>query len=288
MRQIADRLYLETSYPGVNVLALSTRKGLLCIDTPTFPHDARAWVTRVRKLHPYSVSFLILTDPSSDRILNSRWFNAPIVAQHHTEQQMQQYDKRYPPSFFENLVARNPTYGRELFNGPVEQPALIFDERLTLGNGSQRMELLHMPGPTAGTVWAYFPQAGILFTGDSVVQGEHPGLAQADCAAWLASLDLLLHDDRFKTVQTIVPGRGNICDREAVGRIVDYLQEVRQCVRQHVHSGRSREELNTLVPDLAGRFPTNRWPRNWTFQQIRSGLEHLYDRIQLDSAVRVM
>ncbi len=281
MRQLTDQLYLETTYPGVNVLALSTHKGLICIDTPTFARDARAWVTRVRKLHPYTIRFLVLSDPHGDRILNSRWFNAPIIVQRQTEQQLRQYETRYPSAFFNNLLAHNPVYNQELLNGPVVQPALSFGEQLTLGNDHQRVELWHMPGPATGTIWAHFPPAGILFTGDSVVNGEPPSLVQADCTAWLASLDALLRDPRFQDVHTIVPGRGDICDRQAVDAMIAYLDKMQECVRDHAQSGRPREELRTMVPELATCFPHQRWPQNWTDQQILSGLEHLYDQIQL-------
>jgi len=281
MRQIADQLYLETTYPGVNVLALATRKGLICLDAPTFAHDARAWVTRVRKLHPYTIRFLLLSDYHGDRILNSRWFNAPIVVQRQTEKQLQKYEKRYPPSFYKNLLAHNPAYRQELLNGPVARPAMSFGSQLTLGDGGQRVELWHMPGPTTGTFWAHFPQAGILFTGDSLVTREPPCLLWADCTAWLASLDTLKHDARFQDVHTIVPGRGDVCDVQAVEPVIGYLNKAQRCVQDHVHADRPREALSTYVVELAAFFPNHRWPTNWIEQQILAGLEHLYDQIQL-------
>lgn len=287
MRQIADRLYLETSYPGVNVMAASTRKGVVCIDTPTFPRDARIWAARVHKLHPYVLDFLILTDAHGDRILNTRWFSTPIITQHHTESRLQQFDKRYPQSLLDSLVARNPDFGRDLLPGPVEQPAMSFSEKLTLGNGNLRMDLYHMPGPNPGTVWVHFPQAGILFASDSVVNGEFPCLVQANIQAWLNSLEMLQHDQRFAGVHSIVPGRGEVCDRKSLDPLVKYLQDVQDCVQKHVDAGRTREELSCYVSELVIRFPDDPWPRNWTQKQIKTGLEHLYDQIQLSTPVGV-
>src|SRR5690606_41992932 len=70
---------------------------------------------------------------------------------------------------------------------------------ISIGNGRQRMVLLHRPGPTRGTVWVHLPELGILFTSDSVVVDEQPPLAQADSQQWLDSLAIVENQDRKST-----------------------------------------------------------------------------------------
>ncbi len=288
MRQIADKIHLETGYPGVNVGAVVTRKGVICIDTPSFPRDARNWATRVHQLYPYSISYLLLTDAHGDRVLNCRWFNAPIISQQQSDEQLRSYDKRYPQMLLDSLITRDPHCGRELTSSPVEQPTLSFAHDLTLGQGRRRIELIHMPGPLPGVMWVHLPEAGILFTGDSVVNGEHPHLAQADCARWLHSLEMLLNDDRFSDVHTLVPGRGQVCDKTAVEPVMDYIRRMLDLVREHIALGRSKAQLTRLVPEMLSEFPANRWPAEWEERQIRLGLEHLYDEIQLGELAQTL
>lgn len=288
MIQLADKVFVETTYPGVNVGAVVTRKGTVCIDTPSFPRDARHWATRLHQLQPQALLFLLLTDYHGDRILNTRWFNAPIVAQSFTEQRLNSYEKRYPQTLLDSLVARNPECGRELLNSPVEQPALSFMHDMTIGSGRRRMVLLHRPGPTRGTVWVHLPELGILFTSDSVVVDEHPLLAQADTEQWLDSLAQLQTDERFAGVQTIVPGRGSICDKSAIEPVVRYIQDMRALVHDHWQQQLPREALSRHVAKFMSYFPASPWPREWVARQTRLGLEHLYDEIKWKQPAHIL
>ncbi len=288
MRQIADKIYLETSYPGVNVGAIVTREGVICIDTPSFPRDARNWVTRIHQLYPYNISYLLLTDAHGDRVLNCRWFSAPIISQQLSDEQLRSFDKRYPQNFLDSLISRDPHCGRELTSSPVEQPTLSFAHDLTLSQGRRRIELIHMPGPLPGVMWVHLPEAGILFTGDSVVTEEHPNLAQAECGKWLHSLEMLLNDDHFAGVHTLVPGRGQVCDKSAVAPVMHYIRRVLALVREHIDLGRPKTQLGRLVPEILCEFPSNRWPAEWVERQVRLGLEHLYDEVQLTELAQTL
>lgn len=285
MNQIAEKIYVETNYPGVNVGTIVTRKGLICIDTPSFPRDARNWSTRVHQIHPYAVEYLVLSDFHGDRILNSRWLNAAIITHQITEEKLNSYDKRYPQSLLDSLIARNPDCGRELTSSPVEQPALSFEHDLTIGYGRRMITLLHRPGPTSATIWVHLPNDGVLFTSDSVVSQQHPLLAQANSRQWLDSLNELLHDPRFAGVETIIPGRGPAGDLSSVFPIIDYLNEMRQTVHAHLQAGNPREQVSPgNIARFLHQFPLNQWPRDWVEKQIRLSLEHLYDELKSEAA----
>lgn len=70
-------IFVETHYAGVNVGAILTYKGLIAVDVPTFPREARDWAIRLHRLNQYPLQFVILTDYSGDRTLNTRWLSAP-------------------------------------------------------------------------------------------------------------------------------------------------------------------------------------------------------------------
>ncbi|HFQ94131.1 MAG TPA: hypothetical protein ENK32_08995, partial [Anaerolineae bacterium] len=76
MEQIANNIYVETNYEGVNVGAIVTPKGVIAIDAPSYTRQARDWAMRLNALHPKGIQYTILTDWHGDRILNTRWLNA--------------------------------------------------------------------------------------------------------------------------------------------------------------------------------------------------------------------
>jgi glyoxylase-like metal-dependent hydrolase (beta-lactamase superfamily II) len=279
MEQLADRVYVETAYDGVNVGAILTQDGPVAIDVPSYPRDARDWATRLHTLNRRSVQFVALTDCHGDRILNTRWFSAPIIAHRATADRLNSYDKRYPQSLLDSLLARNPTGGRLLSNSPVERVTLSFDQDLRLIKGEFEVEFVAAPGPTPGNIWVYLPQAGILFAGDTITAGRHPLLAEANSEQWLSTLERLKQWPQ--EIKVIVSGRGPLCDVNAVQPVRNYIVQMRERIQQHCLEKRVRTETAAYVPEFLSMFPLNSYPPEWMQRQIRLSLERVYDEIQL-------
>lgn len=278
MEQITKGVYVETAYAGVNVGVIVTPKGLVCIDVPSYPKDARTWATRLHQLSPYPIQYIILTDYHGDRILNSRWLNAPIIAHQRVAEKLNSYDKRYPQPLIDSLIARNSDCGRELINNPVERPMVTFSDDLTLYVGEQMIHLRHVAGPTDGSVWIHLSKCGILFTGDSVVVNEHPFLNDANSVGWLAELKGLLGP--AYEVDKLVPGRGPVSNKKAIEPIITYLETMHECIWHHLQRRAGRETLSQYIPTLWPLFPAGNWPREWLEKMIRQGLEHTYDQLK--------
>jgi glyoxylase-like metal-dependent hydrolase (beta-lactamase superfamily II) len=279
MEQLAKGIYVETAYAGVNVGAILTQKGIIAVDTPSYPRYAREWAARLHRLSHYPVQFVVLTDCHGDRILNTRWFHAPIVAHQATSERLNSYDKRYPQPLLESLVARNPDSGRELNMNPVERPSLSFSQDMSLCKGEHEIILVAAQGPTAGNLWLYLPNEAILFAGDTVVVDTHPLLAEANSQEWLATLERL--QSWPEEITTIVPGRGPLCDKSAIQPIRDYIQRMRQRVGQHVAEKRPREETTIYIPEFLAMFPLYTLPPEWMRRQIKLSLDRIYDEIKL-------
>jgi len=279
MEQLADRVYVETTYDGVNVGAILTQDGPVAIDVPSYPRDARDWATRLHTLNRRPVQFLALTDCHGDRILNTRWLNAPMIAHQATADRLNAYDKRYPQSLLDSLLARNPIAGRLLSNSPVERVALSFSQDLRLVKEECEVVFVAAPGPMPGNIWVYLPQAGILFAGDTITAGTHPLLAEANSEQWLATLERLRQWPQ--EIKVIVSGRGSLCDVSAVQPVQDYIERMRERIQQHCLEKRVRAETAAYIPEFLSMFPLNNVPTEWLEHQIRLSLERLYDEIQL-------
>ena len=286
MKEIANGVFIETAYDGVNVGAILTGDGVICIDVPSYPQDARDWVSRIARLHGRGLRYLILTDYHGDRILNTRWVNAPIITHQVVSDRLSGYDRRYPQQLLDSLVQRNPQLGRDLTNGPVDHAAISFGGTMSLYVDQHSISLLSNPGPTAGNIWVSCPGSKILFTGDSVVSGFHPPLSEMCLQEWLASLDNLIAGDR--EVSLIVPGRGEPCGLDDINSLVSYLRHIEAVVTQYVAGHGSRQDLAILAPEIASRFPAYTVAPDWIDRQVSLGLQRAYDEILAASDLPVV
>jgi glyoxylase-like metal-dependent hydrolase (beta-lactamase superfamily II) len=283
MEELAPGIITETDFVGVNVGAISTNKGIIAIDAPSFPRDARSWALTLHRTHHYAVLITILTDFHGDRTLNTRWLNAPIITHQLTAQRLFSYDKRFPNNLLESLSQRQPERGRELSNSPIERPAISFDGKLTLFKGGKEVELTAVPGPTPSNIWVYIPEARILFVGDTLMVDTHPLLTEGSSAKWLESLDKL--EALAPKLLAIVPGRGPVCDGAAISPVRDYIHHMRTTLQHHITAGKTQEETAVYIPEFLSAFPTKDLPLDWLKRQIKSSLEHVYLELKLENNI---
>jgi cyclase len=279
MQEIAENVFIETEYEGVNVGAIRTRRGIIAIDVPSYPRQARDWAMRLHTLTPRSVQYVILTDYHGDRILNARWLNAPIIAHEATADKLSSYDKRYPQPLLESLASRNPDLGRELSQSPVEHASLSFTNLMQMWKGGCEFQLFATPGPTAGSIGVYLPGSGMMFTGDAVVTNMPPLLHEADTAAWLQTINQL--QNWPGRIHHIVPGRGEPCHLEELTAVANYIQTMRQRIQNHIAEQRPREEIHSYLLEFLNRYPSPSLPVDWLKKQIKFSLDRVYDEIQL-------
>lgn len=286
MEEIAKQVYVETVYDGVNVGAMITPTGVICVDVPSYARDARDWAARMHRLSPYPVLNIILTDSSGDRILNTRWLNAPIIMQQGSADLLGTYEKRYPQHLMESLAQRNPHRGRELSGGAVEHPTMSFSGEMVMFKHGQQIVFHSAIGPNPGTAWIILPERGVLFAGDTLMADTHPLFAAGTSAEWLKTLDALRP---YARTHTIMPGRGPVMlagSGDAIAAIdasVAYIKALRERVSQHIQVGLPKESLTTYVLEFLAKFPLGSLPKEWMEQQIQNSLDYLYDEVQSDA-----
>lgn len=279
MIKVAPRVYVETSYPGVNVAAVQTSRGFICIDVPSYPRNARDWVARLQQMSPYPIRYLILTDDHGDRILNSRWMNAPIITHETTGDRLATFDKRYPQAMIDSLVLRDPFRGRELAGGPVEAAAITFSDDMRLDVDGHSFVFRHRPGPRPGSLWLHLPESDLLFAGDHLVTDGIPPLGEAQLDVWQAVWDNW--QPPLSQVNCIVPGRGPIPQApEAASEHVALLGHLQDVLNDHISADRSRAALEELLPAIMEQASVNPEGRDWTRHLLLEGLQAQYDRLR--------
>jgi glyoxylase-like metal-dependent hydrolase (beta-lactamase superfamily II) len=288
MERIAPTVYIETGYPGVNVGAIATDQGVVCIDAPTRPGDAQDWLETIHHTIGGPIQYLILTDYQGDRTLCGSMFHSRGIAQEETRDVLQNHPTRFPAALLESFALRYGLSRKDINGTSVIHPQISFCEQSTLQIGSQRIDLVHAPSATPGTLWAYVNQDRVLFVGDTLVIDQHPPLAEAETLSWLSALGRLQQEDM--DAEIIVPGRGPLPERKTIEALASFIETARERVCALYRAGRPRAETTGLVPDLLEFFapppPQTNGTVEWLQKQLKAGLDHLYDECRAEAAGR--
>ena len=272
MQKYGKNIYVESSYPGVTVGAVILPEGIICIDTPTRPADARRWRQKLNQLSRKPVQFIINLDHHRDRVSCNQWFEAPVIAHDLTAVRL-----RLLPEQFKNLAegGADADLAVDLEGARLVPPQVTFADRMTLVKGGREMHLVHQPGSAPGAIWVEFPQEKIVFVGDTVVSKVPPFMQDCDIDQWLAAL-AELQKARYPA-RTIIPGRGAPVTKPGVKPAHDFLKVVRRKVEAVIRAQKGRAAAGALAEDLLDYFSVPAALRNHYTRRLRSGLEHVYD-----------
>lgn len=103
----------------------------------------------------------------------------------------------------------------EAWRSPGAEPTSLVAEGDVIDLGDRRMEVLHVPGHTPGSIALWEPEAGLLFSGDTVYADDRLSFDDADAA--IASLWRL----RDLPVRTVYGGHGRSVGADEFRALVD-------------------------------------------------------------------
>lgn len=287
MQEIAEGIVVSTDFRRVTVGAYATGKGLVCIDVPPYPAEARRWRSQLLEHFKQPIRLVILTDAQRDRLLGLHWFDEACIIAHDATMQT---IRALPTNYVElsaDLLAHDSDERLSFAGVQLCYPRVTFSTRMTAYVEDVPLPLVAMPGPTPGNIWVPFPDQGITFVGDSVVVGVPPYMLRAQSKPWLDSLTELR---RVRSgAEVIVPGRGPLTDREATHSISDFVRYMRRRVQHFVKTGRQRVELLDLLPDVMERVPSMR-PDEYedVERRVKTALESIFDEFGLEMQLQTI
>jgi cyclase len=100
--------------------------------------------------------------------------------------------------------------------------------------GKREVILATLPGHTGGDVFAYVPDANVVFTGDLGWSKTLPNLVDATVNDWIPTLDTIL---KQHPAAKFVPGHGNVATAADIKDFRDYLDDLRARVKQGIADG---------------------------------------------------
>ena len=284
LRQLTDRVWVETANLGSNDGVVDGGDGTLAlIDAPHRPTDAIAYADAVARLG--TPCLLINTDHHPDHTIGNRWLGGTVVAHRLTRERL----VSDPPSreYLRDLFAViDPEAVPLVDDYEVRLAEVTFDHSLHLFAGDRRVELEHVPGHTANTIFVHVPEEGVLFTGDNVCNQGLPAWLDGSVPAFFDAIDRAGEYD----FEHLVPGHGEPGGRELLDRHRQLGRDLVGRVAERRSHGATREEcseeirfedlIHAAVGGVAG------YPQNLVEHFQKRSIERIVDDLDVDPALR--
>jgi phosphoglycerate dehydrogenase-like enzyme/glyoxylase-like metal-dependent hydrolase (beta-lactamase superfamily II) len=203
-----------------------------------FPGPAADVIAAVKKTTDKPIRYVLDTHHHGDHAYGNAVFGragASIVAQANCARLLR---VNGPEEF--KKAGEGPTGRKDVAASSLKVPSVVFDEKLVLDDGKQRVEFLFLGhAHTAGDAFAYLPRQKILCTGDACVNGAYNFMGHSDSASWVRVLERAQQFD----IETVLPGHGPPAGKDLLERQKRYFVELREQVRKGIDAGKDAEEI---------------------------------------------
>jgi cyclase len=262
--KVADGVYAAIAKPGGfsgNAGFVIGDEGVLIFDTFFNPAALEELISEIQALTKLPIKFAVnshyhLDHTGGNQVLVAQ--GVPIFAHDNVALWQTTKNKRFLPAP-EDLQKRRAEAAKQLSDTPEDQKEkrAQFDRQIrrydvmmtikltnptvTFGSGvvhlrlgKREVVLSTLPGHTGGDVFAYVPDADVVFTGDLGWSNTLPNLVDATVADWVPTLDKILA--QYPTAR-FVPGHGNVAGASDIKGFRDYLDGLRARVKQGIADG---------------------------------------------------
>jgi cyclase len=263
--KVADGVYAAIAQPGGlasgNAGFIIGDDGVIVFDTFFTPTAIEELIGEIQSLTKLPIKYAVnshydLDHTGGNQVLAAR--GIPIIGHDNLMKWQTTKNKRFLPSS-EDLQKRRTDAANQLANTPADQqgkrtqlerqiarldamttikltnPSVSFSNgSMHLYLGKREVILTTLPGHTGGDVFAYVPDANVVFTGDLGWSKTLPNLVDATVNDWVPTLDKLL--GQYPTAK-YVPGHGTVAEASDIKDFRDYLDDLRTRVKQGIEDG---------------------------------------------------
>lgn len=279
MQRVSSGVYVADGFRCGNIGLILTAEGAVVIDTPMLQSEVERFRAEMAGLTDKEVIFVVNTDHHKERVLGNWLFPEAAVISHELAlQEMKNYTEAWLQRLLETARESDPEMAEGLIGLTPVLPEITFNRKMTLHLGDKVLHLFHVGGHTPGSIMVYDADSRVLFTGDVVVNKMHPVLGQANSSEWLEALGRI----RKLKVDRLVPGQGEVCGKEAIQEIANYLQSLRSGVQRLYNAGYSRGEVVSELMNMIDFFSVPAGERSRVERELKAGMARLYDELKAD------
>ncbi|MGL4550229.1 MAG: NAD(P)-dependent oxidoreductase [Gemmataceae bacterium] len=229
-----------------------------------FPKEAADVIAAIRKTTKKPIRYVLDTHHHGDHAWgNDVWIRegATVVASRKAAKLLRDTG---PDDFAK--AGKGPGARKDVAAGKLGFPSLIFDDKLVLDDGTQRVEFMQLGhSHTIGDAVAYLPKHKILCTGDACVNGPYNYMGHSDSADWVRCLERMEALD----VRMVLPGHGVPMGKELLANQKRYFVELRRQVKKAIDEGKALDDVQRAI-DLP-------WYKEWTtVKPAADNVKHVY------------
>ena len=278
MQQIGQGIYVETGYRGGNVGFVVTAEGVILIDTPLIPHEARHWRDEIARVTGQEIIYVINTDYHAECIVGNHAFDAPLIAHEQTWRKLRSYGDSFRQRLMDSFKSE-PKVAAQLKSFKIVSPQITLTERMDLHKGGKEIRLIYVGGHTPASIIVHLPGDGVLFAGDIVVNGVHPIMDEANSKEWLDALTYIRRP--WVRADIIVPAEGEICGKEATNKVSRYIRRLRARMRGAHATGQTRAQAVSSAAEMVNFFGGAEGED--AKQRLKANAERVYEEIKADA-----
>jgi glyoxylase-like metal-dependent hydrolase (beta-lactamase superfamily II) len=274
MQEIISNVYIETTYAGVTLGAITCPHGLVLIDSPFRPEDARSWRSALLNLSGGVDRLLVNLDPHLDRTLGVRAMECTVVG----HENMAEVYRNRPVTFKAQPAETGAEWELQNNLGSVRwlPPEITFTDRFFLHWNGSPIVLEHKPGPNPGAIWLCMPEEKVAFIGDTVVINQPPFFGSANISEWKERLTELLSPDYHEYL--LISGRGGIIHIDDVRKQIRLLDEVQIQLEKLAQRTAAPYEVERYAVELMRQYSVSLEYRILYENRLRYGLQQYYLR----------
>jgi cyclase len=267
MQKITENVYIETGFSGCNTGFVVTGEGVVIIDTPMIPADAKKWRREANEFG--QVQYVINTEPHTDHASGNCYLGGIVVGHEGTREALLARSTEELVNMLQQLAPDSLPLEEAFYFRP---PSITYSQQMTLYLGEHTFRLINLPGHTPFQTVVYIPEEGVAFTSDNVNLRGPIFPVNNRPYEWLESL---------KKIQTLganilVPGHGDVCSPEDIPKMSAQIQDLTEAVADTISKGMSLEEALEKISLPVRRSADTLMNAPFAQQMQRRNVTHLY------------
>jgi cyclase len=243
MKKVTANIYVESQLSVCNSSFVVTKEGVVVIDTPMVPGNAKQWAKEAAKHGP--IRYVINTEPHGDHISGNCYFGGTLIAHEGTRDAILA-SKVDDIKGMMQMMSPGTLLDKDFRFRP---PDITLSERLTFYLGDHTFHLTNMPGHSPFQVAVYVPEERAVFTSDNISRGM-PFFRQAVPDKWLKTLKNLEKLD----VDYVIPGHGDVGDKSCFKEMYATVTTWINTVKEAIAKGMTKDEVLKKVT-MKAQFP---------------------------------